>query len=174
MKNTHLFFTLLLLFLAVACSIQDETTTPLVYPTINTTSGICPETLPTAMPMPDFLQYIYPTNSITKNEYEKTLTDPGFKGIHITVSANGLNNSVLKSANSDYRSDAISKRIQLFVGETVIPNDTSTILDGLVAWGPFYLSWPVNLDIGTYKAKLIFNLDTGATVHYEWTFCILP
>jgi hypothetical protein len=174
MKNTHLFFAILLLFLAVACAIQDETTTPLVYPTINTTSGICPETLPTAMPMPDFLQFIYPTNSITKDEYEKTLTDPALKGIHITVSANGLNNSVLKSADSEYRSDAISKRIQLFVDETLIPNATSTMLDGLVAWGPFYLSWPINLNTGFHKAKLIFDLDTGETVNYEWAFCILP
>jgi len=174
MKNTHLFFAILLFFLAVACTIQDETTTPLVYPTINTTSGICPETLPTAMPMPDYLRFIYPTNSITKDEYEKTLTDTAFKGIHITVSANGLDSSVSKSANSDYRNDTISKRIQLFVDETFIPNDASTILDGLVAWGPFYLSWPVNLNIGTYKAKLVFNLDTGATVNYEWIFCILP
>ena len=173
-KNIHLTLITLLFLFMVACNVQDEIITPTAHPTMNRTPNSCPEILPTPMPKPQFLELIYPSGSITKEEYEKSLTSPIFNGIHITVSANGIDGSILESADAEYRLTAISNRIQLLVDEIAISNDESNILDGLVDSGPFYFGWPVNLSIGIHKAKLIFNIDTGETVKYEWAFCILP
>jgi hypothetical protein len=173
-KNTHLILSALLLFLAVACSAQTEAIALPTHPIMTTIPNECPETLPTAMPMPEFLKSTYPNKSVTKEEYEKTLTSPIFKGVHINISADGIDASVLKSKDVDYRRNTISDRIQLFVDEISIPNDVSTVFDGLMDSGPFYFGWSVNLNIGIHKAKLIFNIDTGETVNYEWAFCILP
>jgi hypothetical protein len=173
-KNTHLILASLLFFWVIACTFQDGIITPSVYPLMSKIPSACPQALTTAVPMPKFLESVYPSGSITKEEYEKTLKSPAFKGIHIRVSADGIDSSVLKSIDADYRRHAISNRIHLLIDEILISNEMATVLDGLVDSGPFDLSWPVQLNTGSHKAKLIFDTDEAETVNYDWTFCILP
>jgi len=175
MKRTTCFaLSAFLLFSTTACFEQGNVTATSVYSITDTLPVNCPKDPPTSVPMPTFLDSIYPVGVVNKTDYETSLTREIFAGIRIKISAKELDDSVVNSKDVDYRVNAISNRVRLFVDDILVPNKSTTIIDGLMDAGPFYLSWPVNIRVGHHTAKLFFDLESGKTINYLWTFCIIP
>jgi len=140
----------------------------------------CPQFLPKDASLPQFLKGVYPTGLITKLEYDEALQlvskegiDYYAGGISATISAEGISQTVVTSNRND-RSSLLAKYITLAINEYSFSEAPTEILDGLMPQGPFYFNWALDLDPGYYQTRLIFNLDTGETKTYSWSFCIVP
>lgn len=140
----------------------------------------CPQFLPKDDSIPQFLKGVYPTGVIKKLEYDEALllvnkegNDYYAGGISATISAEGISQSVIASNRND-RSSLLTENITLAINGSTLSEAPTEILDGLMPQGPFYFNWALDLNPGYYQTTLIFNLDTGETKTYSWSFCIIP
>jgi hypothetical protein len=168
----------LLITILVACNVKPDGTVKPVDPFENLTPVVCPEILPMPEPMPEFLAGVSPIESITQAEYDETIEIgvpdlPYAGGIQATVYATGIDHAVMQSIDS-HRGRALLERITLLVNGLMISEERTLISDFLMPEGPFQLEWVIDLNPGYHEATLIFDIDTGETVKYSWTFCIIP
>jgi hypothetical protein len=167
-------FVLSIFLLITACESRPAETEQIVIPLTSMSAVECPLTSPTPAPMPSFLDLVFPVGYISMSEYEKTFYDLDNGGIQIEVSASGLDSSVLKNKDPKVRIKAMANRVQLIIDDTITSNDFAFIGDGLMTFGPFWMSWRIGLSEGYHKAKLLFDTDLGRTIYYSWEFCITP
>lgn len=165
-------FIMLFYLSGVSCGGSLVINTP-AKTTASVTPDVCQHVAATS-PKPSFLQQIYPVGIITNEEYRQSLANPIDNGIRVVVSAEGLDDSVIKSTDSKYRVRKISEQVSISVDDMLIRNDISGWGDGLVDSGPFYLNWPIELSLGAHNVKLVFDSDIQGQLSYSWTFCILP
>jgi len=157
-----------LFFILVGCAAQPTTAI----------QQECPEVMSTPAPFPEFIFSVFPLNSISKAEYDKSVKIgapdlPYMGGVSITVSAIGVDQSVFESVDSN-RGKMLVKRFLLLVDNHIVPENNAMITDLLMPEGLFIFEWIIDLNPGFHTANIAVDLDSGKPVTYSWSFCIVP
>lgn len=170
-KTTISIYMLFYVCVISACNLQqNDLFSSSKFYTATTT---CPKTIPPLAVMPDFLMFVYPTESIPYATHKTDLSDSPPSSIYAKLSAS-ISTSVLDSSDSNFRNTTMSNAVPLFVNNVLVSNYYLNLGDGLMEAGPFYYNWAVPLNTGYHTAKLVINTDTAETIEYEWSFCITP
>ena len=155
---------LLIVFSMTNCSTSVEGTSPI--PPISTDDSIIS---PSPPPFPDYLILVRPTGRLNVADYDKSRKSTQVDGRGVVVGVIATR----KELSSDNRElQVLLSKIAIFLDSRKLPNQTAIVADGLMPFGPFFLSWSPNLLPGVHEARLEFTTNSGKVMNYLWNFVI--
>jgi len=155
-----------ILFIA-SCALSNSNGNPFAQSV--TPTATLPQTLPDPPPLPSSIEYIYPSRVLCKTDYDKSFSeDPFGGGIFVSLITDEI--GVTPKGNRIYQE--LKDKIALYVDNELISKDQLQIGDGLMDFGPYYLSWPIPLAPGSHRAKFQYTNDLNEIEEYSWEFLI--